>query len=215
MAGILKVDRVQSDSNLAFQIGSSNVAYFNTTGMNLSGGEIIAGGSTLRTTSGMIYANNGIAFPATAVSSSDPNTLDDYEEGTWTPTFLGSTTNPTVTYSTQRGVYTKIGNTVHCNWQIVFSGLSGGSGYGMIGGFPFTSAAGSSTQPGYTAGCITESPAALSFGSGRTQIAHELTGNDTRAYFTFLGSAVDQSVKDVTTFTGNHYYVGSLTYRVA
>jgi len=113
MAGILKVDRVQSDSNLAFQIGSSNVAYFNTTGLNITGGEIIAGGSTLRTSGGMLYANSGIAFPGTHVASADPNTLDDYEEGTWTPTTisLNNISSITISYAS----YIKVGRLVHCS----------------------------------------------------------------------------------------------------
>jgi hypothetical protein len=53
----------------------------------------------------------GIAFPATQVTSTDANTLDDYEEGTWTPTITpgssGSFTTITVT-----GEYTKIGRQV-------------------------------------------------------------------------------------------------------
>ena len=165
---------------------------------------------------GVVYVNSGqLKFPATQAASTDSNTLDDYEEGTWTPFVAGSTTNPTVTYGVQRGVYTKVGNIVHCTWQITFSGLTGGSGYGMIGGFPFTAASGSATQPGYSSGAISESPAALSFGAGKTHIAHELTGGDTRAYFTFMGSGVDQSVQGVAAFTGSQYYVGSLTYRAA
>jgi hypothetical protein len=121
MAGILKCDRVQSDSNLAFQIGSSNVAYFNTTGMNITGNEIIAGGSTLRTTTGLIYANSGIAFPATQSNSADPNTLDDYEEGTWTPVC-------STTVSSSNGTYVKIGNivlfSIQCNITSNASGAS-------------------------------------------------------------------------------------------
>lgn len=124
MAGILKVDRVQSDSNLAFQVGSSNVAYFNTTGMNLSGGEIIAGGNTLRTTGGLIYANNGIAFPASAWSSSDPNTLDDYEEGTWTPV-IGATSHSYTTATFSNAKYVKIGTLVMAQFSVEFSGTSG------------------------------------------------------------------------------------------
>lgn len=54
---------------------------------------------------------NGIAFPATQVPSSDANTLDDYEEGTFTPTIDDGTVRSN-TYSTQIGKYTKVGNTV-------------------------------------------------------------------------------------------------------
>lgn len=179
------------------------------TGTLISASTIGVGGATPSA------SGSGITFPATQSASSDANTLDDYEEGTWTPTLVGSTTNPTVTYGVQRGVYTKVGNIVHCTWQMTFSGLSGGSGYGMIGGFPFTAATGSSTQPGYSSGCISESPAALSWGSGKTMLAHEINGGDTRAYFTNLGSGVDQGVITVSSFTGAQYYIGSISYRVA
>ena len=52
----------------------------------------------------------GIAFPATQSASSDANTLDDYEEGTWTPTFTSLTVNSgTPVWS---GTYTKVGRLV-------------------------------------------------------------------------------------------------------
>jgi hypothetical protein len=87
---------------------------------------------------------SGIKFPATQVASADANTLDDYEEGTWTPTLIGSSTSPTVTYSTRTGRYTKIGNVVYVSFRITFS-FSGGSGSIFISGLPFTAA--SNAQP--------------------------------------------------------------------
>jgi hypothetical protein len=81
-----------------------------------------------------------IKFPATQSASSDANTLDDYEEGTWTPTVIGSGTAGTATYSTQVGRYTKIGNTVYIQMQLTWTGGTG-SGAGMyFVGLPFTSA---------------------------------------------------------------------------
>jgi len=53
----------------------------------------------------------GITFPATASASSDANTLDDYEEGTFTTTFSGSSSGSGNVTSTAR--YTKIGNFVY------------------------------------------------------------------------------------------------------
>ena len=55
-----------------------------------------------------ISAGTGIAFPATQSASSDANTLDDYEEGTWTPTATGFSTG-----SGWVGTYTKIGRMVY------------------------------------------------------------------------------------------------------
>jgi hypothetical protein len=75
----------------------------------------------------------GIAFPATQSASSDPNTLDDYEEGTWTPNVGG-----TATYSSQIGTYTKIGNTVYIRASMQINSIGTGSTY-QVFGYPFTS----------------------------------------------------------------------------
>jgi hypothetical protein len=88
----------------------------------------------------------GITFPATQFASSNANTLDDYEEGTWTPTFLSSV-NPTYTFSSAIGTYTKIGRMVTLSLRFAVATASGGSGSTLqIGGFPFVadSAAGNS-----------------------------------------------------------------------
>lgn len=58
----------------------------------------------------LTLTNGQIVFPATQVTSSDPNTLDDYEEGTWTPTFTFTTPGDlNIVYSTQSASYTKVG----------------------------------------------------------------------------------------------------------
>ena len=58
----------------------------------------------------------GITFPATQAASSDVNTLDDYEEGTWIPTTSGMTTVTGTPAWT--GKYTKIGNQVTVQFQM-------------------------------------------------------------------------------------------------
>lgn len=55
-------------------------------------------------------AGTGISFPSTQFASSDPNTLDDYEEGTWTPS-QGAGLTVVGTFSSS-GTYTKIGRQV-------------------------------------------------------------------------------------------------------
>jgi hypothetical protein len=76
----------------------------------------------------------GITFPATQSASSDANTLDDYEEGTFTPTF----NNLTVGNGTTWGRYTKIGNvvTVYCGFEFGSTSSFGGT-MASIGGLPF------------------------------------------------------------------------------
>jgi hypothetical protein len=65
------------------------------------------------------------------------NALDDYEEGTWTPTVIGGVTPGTYTLSTIKAYYTKIGNQVTIWASFGFSAASGGTNYIRIGGAPF------------------------------------------------------------------------------
>ena len=91
-------------------------------------GTIVASGTT--------PSLNGITFPATQVASADVNTLDDYEEGTWTPTVRGEGTAGTTTYTLQQGYYTKIGNTVFLYCSVSYSAATG-TGPLQIQGVPF------------------------------------------------------------------------------
>jgi hypothetical protein len=90
---------------------------------------------------GALQLSSGINFPATQVASSDANTLDDYEEGTFTPTVVGSTTAGTATYSAgaQNGYYTKVGRLVTVQVYMVWSGHTG-TGNMRFAGLPFNTA---------------------------------------------------------------------------
>jgi hypothetical protein len=85
---------------------------------------------------GALQLSSGINFPATQVASSDANTLDDYEEGTWTGTLKGSVSDPT-TPVTATGKYTKIGRQVFV--EITFNGVNttGASGNITVTGLTF------------------------------------------------------------------------------
>jgi hypothetical protein len=104
---------------------SANLAY-NGTNLTLTGGNVIIG------TSG-----KGIDFSATPGTGTS-ELFADYEEGTWTPTITGSSTNPTVTYGLQRAIYTKVGRVVTVSCFLSWSAISGGSGDIRISGLPFT-----------------------------------------------------------------------------
>lgn len=94
------------------------------------------------TFSGIVAANGGgIQFPATQVSSAGANTLDDYEEGTWTPTitFGGGSTGLTLDTGSSVGRYVKMGRSVTINVRILFTNKGSSTGTAAIGGLPFTS----------------------------------------------------------------------------
>ena len=80
----------------------------------------------------------GITFPATQSPSTDANTLDDYEEGTWTPVISGSTIAGTYQTATAVGTYTKIGNRIHIFCTVTMAAVvtGGGTGYMRISGLP-------------------------------------------------------------------------------
>ncbi len=89
----------------------------------------------------------GITFPATQSASTDANTLDDYEEGTWTPVIKLGTTTQTVTSSSGR--YTKIGRQVTVYAEI-YGITKSGTGTLTVTGLPFSNTGGLYGLPGDT-----------------------------------------------------------------
>jgi hypothetical protein len=100
--------------------------------VSLAGTQTITGSKTF--SSAINLTSGQIMFPATQAASADANTLDDYEEGTWTPSIGG-----TATYTLQTGTYTKIGRHVHvfCDLRVNVIGTGSTS---VISGLPFTAA---------------------------------------------------------------------------
>jgi hypothetical protein len=131
--------------------------------------------------SGTTPSLNGITFPATQVPSADANTLDDYEEGTFSPTAIGGTSG-TGTPTDQRGNYVKIGGWVFVQLYIAFdkNTLLGNL---EISNLPFTSKSTYyiSTSCGYWTGLATAilNPTAY-MGGGRSYfIVTKLTAAST------------------------------------
>ena len=104
-----------------------------------SGNANISGAFTVGSIPTVNLTGGQIAFPATAVPSADPNTLDDYEEGSFTLTLRGSTGEPG-TLVTWLAYYTKIGN------QVTVTAISGSknstsyTGEITLDGLPFSEA---------------------------------------------------------------------------
>ena len=88
------------------------------------------------------WGTGQISFPATQSASADANTLDDFEESTWTPVITFATPgNLSVAYSTQIGRYQKIGRLVNAYFTLITSTFTHttASGALQITGLPFTS----------------------------------------------------------------------------
>jgi len=86
---------------------------------------------------GTLVVNAGIKFPATQANTTNVNTLDDYEEGTWTAVLSDGTNNATMESSTF-GHYTKIGGEVIIRCRVRVTSLGSVSGDLRVTGLPFT-----------------------------------------------------------------------------
>ena len=134
----IKVDTIATRTGSGNITVSNNIAGGGTiSGTNLTAsgtlgvtGNTTVGGTLVNT--GLITASAGVAIGGTGAA----NTLDDYEEGTWTPVFYsGGVVGGT--YASQYGTYTKIGRQVFVNFGIQNNSMSG-STLLRLGGLPFS-----------------------------------------------------------------------------
>jgi hypothetical protein len=118
-------------SNTQLQYNNSGafggISGVTTDGTRITASTTIGVGAATPSTSGA-----GITFPATQSASSNANTLDDYEEGTWTPTSA-------IGFASATGYYTKIGRVVQFACWITFPSTAD-TNSAVIGGLPFTCA---------------------------------------------------------------------------
>lgn len=142
----------------------------------------------------------GIRFPTSQNASTDPNTLDDYEEGSWTPSFTVS--GASFTFTVRSGVYVKVGSLVFAQFYLRATAYSGTNGNVTITGFPFTSVNSDVFNQSPGSMWSTTSPSAVGL----------ITNNSVVADLWKLGTSV-------TIFTASEivgaYFVGSFIYRAA
>ncbi len=108
-----------------------------TAKLDVVGGDIrIDNGNLIVGTSG-----KGIDFSITSHPvGMTSELLADYEEGTWTPTVVGTSTEGTASYGTQSATYTKIGRMVYFQFELIWNSGTG-TGFLRVAGLPYTCAA--------------------------------------------------------------------------
>jgi hypothetical protein len=166
--------RCASDSNLAIGDASGTVKFNALNDANSANVPMEFGVASLSVVGGLATFSNGIAFQSATTSpggtSNENFTLGAYERGRFTPTILGSSSNPTQSYVTQVGRYEKVGRTVFISGfvELAASGVSAGSGTTRLGGLPFTVSDDtnyySTIQIGYSATWLTAGAGAPSTG---------------------------------------------------
>ena len=137
MTGGLTVGGAATISGAATLLGSLSVAGDVVGSVTFSGTAVMK--SLLAVDSGQIR------FPAAQNASANANTLDDYEEGTFTPVWTYATPgNLSITYASRYGWYTKVGNVVHFHLSIASSAFTKSTAVGelRLTGLPFTCATG-------------------------------------------------------------------------
>lgn len=141
-----------------------------------------------------------LAFPATQLASSDANTLDDYEEGTWTPTLTCGTSGTITLNNSFGGTYTKIGNRVMYSALCVVSSVSSPLGGMTVNNLPFTSA----NQ--YQSSCIM--PNALAAGATGQIVGRCNASNSTIQIYRYAAGALTDDMATQTQASSEYYING-------
>ncbi len=167
-------------------------------------------------TSGHLWmpGNGQIRFPATQNPSADANTLDDYEEFTWTPALSFATMgDASIVHSVAAGSGIKIGSKVEAWFNIATSTNTHttASGNLQITGLPF---AGGASAGGYWRGLVRWS--GITLVGGQTQVNATLGSGSSIITFGASGSGVasgSETAADVTS-GGTLTLSGQISYRV-
>lgn len=155
-----------------------------------------------------LSGNHQIRFSATPILSSDPNTLDDYEEGSWTPTLGGVGGQSGQVYGTRSGYYQKIGSRVYFTFSVTLTTKGSIGLEAVLSGLPFTIAG----DAGYGSGFITDFE---NLGVSVSMISIVPDPNNTRYLFRRTTSASasmgyelgSNLFTDTTTIRGGGWYV--------
>jgi len=99
-------------------------------------------------TGDLIFGTAGKGICLGVTSNTDANTLDDYEEGTWSPVLSDGTNPMTMHGSYDTGYYTKVGNLVTVSGEFLTTSLGSATGAIRITGLPFTVANNAAARAG-------------------------------------------------------------------
>ena len=167
----LKVNKISPRSGTDVTLGDSGDTFTLGSGANIAG---------LTLSDNILFdtASKGIYLGVTSATAS--NLLDDYEEGTWLPSFQGSSSSPSgVNFTTRAGFYRKIGTTVFISVNLNISSWSSGpTGTLRIGTLPFSTTSASNYQSVFFVGF------ASNFGTNDTPVSGQIpaSANQIRLY---------------------------------
>ena len=157
VTGHLVIQNMQDNADIIFK-GSDDTSVITALTLDMSAdgkatfkSDVVVGNGNL--VIDPLAAGKGIDFSQFGAGTA-AEVLDDYEEGTWTPTILGGTTAGTYTLESYRtgGVYTRVGNVVTITAVLRITSIDvAGTGTLKFGGLPFVF--GPNTAPSWGQGC--------------------------------------------------------------
>lgn len=155
-------------------------------------------------------AGKGIDFSADpSAAGMTSELLNDYEEGTWTPTLSFGGASTGITYTQQAGYYTKVGRQVTVGGHILLSSRGSSSGYAAVGGLPFTVNANSGAGGVQT---IDAQSAFLGLTAGGSLFAATQAGNT--FFYIFIGTATGRTTATELNFGASSAFDFQITYFV-
>ena len=196
------VTTADTTGNLNLQSGGATVVAVTSAGQAVTGtGKVSTGFAVGGATAGA----GGVAFPATAVAVADANTLDDYEESTWTPTlaFGGASVGITYTANYNTASVTKIGSRVFVSGITILTSKGSSTGNASLTSLPFPA-------DGIKAfSAVTCSLTGVTFTG---QYSMELDANADVVYFYQVSNLGVQSNLTDTNFANGSAFVFSFSY---
>tara|TARA_A100001391_G_scaffold84408_2_gene55277 strand:+ start:1211 stop:1714 length:504 start_codon:yes stop_codon:yes gene_type:complete len=149
-----------------------------------------------------------ISFAASQTASSDANTLDDYEEGTWTPAF---STGISGSYAQQFGRYVKTGTVVYAQFWILTasSGVTSSGAQVKVNGLPFNIGADADSQDQFCRGL-----GQCSFNNFNSTIAIPYGNKDTDLFELYQGGFSAYTFGGSGTAINSKYLIGGFLYTI-
>jgi len=139
----------------------------------------------------------GINFDAAQGGAATSTVLDDYEEGSWTPSFSTSNSNGAFSVTVNYAKYIKVGGLVHVSCYLSAVITDAGSGAAQIGGLPFTSTSGQ----GYSVANFVHTSAIVA------QPSHGFAGYVTNGHTYVRVVSISGAPTNISFTTGNPLYM--------
>ena len=195
-------------SGIEFKVDNTERLKIESDGnVKINDGDLVIGGT-----------NHGINFAASQTNAGGmtSETLDSYEEGTWTPTLTFGGGNTGITYADATGgSYVKIGRQVIVHGRLNISNKGSSTGEAAIGGFPFTSANVSSGTSGIEGDAFFSYLHDIVAGEDHAHVMGVINNNATKITLRWNNNAGNNEVLDEDNFEADTSVSFGCTYPAA